>query len=716
RFLNRPNLPVPGGSDTYELLPTSASVSKTVSSPSHGLLVKPFHVRFTTTSLNHFFYKWGSHPRLARFWRISYDLGVIFALFAMVAGWALLIYAAIGLILATASQILTLWTWFTSAADNSHVDTTGSESVSASAMLQGLRKRALDDSMGLSSVSHGSAAQTMGQTGHGAEDPNMVLVPVIPGVTLPRAHLPYYLIALFISGIIHEAGHAFAAARERTQLSSSGIFLYILYPGAFVDVPSRAMSILTPIQQLRIICAGVWHNIVLFVIVWLIISSQTLELSFRILGWQHLDDAVTVADVSKASPLYGHLAVGSIITQIDDVSLKGSPLDTWKQMLLDPERANSHDQDRGFCAPEKLLDSYPHDCCTFTRQSPFGHSRDRSLSCFTPLRKVSRQDDLDPDPDRILVYQGQCLPSFEILADKNIKRCSLSASLDDRGSNADCPSSHRCYRPFHANTTAAMIRLHCRPAPWITDKRIGCNHLREPDASTSTTGTGDNDDEYEDEEEDEDEDVEDADHVGHDSSSKQPPLTRVVLYQGDPRDIWDGVQVTNMKTRWSFLPLGLYNASFLTLQYIMSFSLALSVLNIVPARHLDGHHALKSLWHLTLMMKQSFKHSGSIAQTIQECLLVDVASVIATAGEGGDHDAIVPGVSVSNNGAHSSSSTSTAAANSAALAASLSLSTAVSSSNKKAPWMIKGIVVMSTVLLSSVMIGSLLQMVIHMYI
>lgn len=32
-------------------------------------------------------------------------------------------------------------------------------------------------------------------------------------MTLPLSHLPYYLIALLVSGVIHEAGHAIAAAR-----------------------------------------------------------------------------------------------------------------------------------------------------------------------------------------------------------------------------------------------------------------------------------------------------------------------------------------------------------------------------------------------------------------------------------------------------------------------------------------------------------------------
>ncbi|KAG0238612.1 Membrane-bound transcription factor site-2 protease [Actinomortierella wolfii] len=240
-----------------------------------------------------------------------------------------------------------------------------------------------------------------------------------------------------------------------------------------------------------------------------------------------------------------------------------------------------------------------------------------------------------------------------------------------------------------------MIRLYCQPAPWITDKKVGCNHQVDPAYTTAE------DDDAEDDEEDYDEEGD-----GNDPTLARNP-SRIVLYQGDPRDIWDGVQVTNMKTRWSFLPLGLPNATMLTLQYIMSFSLALSILNIVPARHLDGHHALKSLWHLGRMMSYSYKNSGSIAQTVQECLMVDVA----TAADEDKDSTSASGATTMGGGA-----TGTSSSNSAAIAASLSLSTAVSSSSKKAPILIKGIVVTSSILLGGVMFGSLLQMVIQLYI
>lgn len=84
-------------------------------------------------------------------------------------------------------------------------------------------------------------------------------------------------------------------------MSSTGIFLYILYPGAFVDISPRALAIMSPLQQLRVICAGVWHNIVLFVLAWAFLSSGALMLCLRVIGWTQMDNGLSVVDVDKVS-------------------------------------------------------------------------------------------------------------------------------------------------------------------------------------------------------------------------------------------------------------------------------------------------------------------------------------------------------------------------------------------------------------------------------
>ncbi|TMS09244.1 Membrane-bound transcription factor site-2 protease [Larimichthys crocea] len=52
---------------------------------------------------------------------------------------------------------------------------------------------------------------------------------------------------------------------EQVRVNGFGIFVFVLYPGAFVDLFTTHLNIISPTQQLRIFCAGVWHNFVLCV-------------------------------------------------------------------------------------------------------------------------------------------------------------------------------------------------------------------------------------------------------------------------------------------------------------------------------------------------------------------------------------------------------------------------------------------------------------------
>lgn len=90
-----------------------------------------------------------------------------------------------------------------------------------------------------------------------------VLTPVMPGVNLPWNDIAYYILTLALCGIFHEFGHALAASTEQVRVNGFGLFMLFLYPGAFVDLHSDHLSVISPKRQLRIYCAGVWHNVTL---------------------------------------------------------------------------------------------------------------------------------------------------------------------------------------------------------------------------------------------------------------------------------------------------------------------------------------------------------------------------------------------------------------------------------------------------------------------
>ncbi|KAI8362982.1 hypothetical protein B0O80DRAFT_3582 [Mortierella sp. GBAus27b] len=524
----------------------------------------------------------------------------------MILGWALLVFAAIKLVSLAVSYLLTLSPLQSSGVDMHQDQQQHFGSAHGGAPLRRLTKRDLgeDDRVVLRPTTTDST------------DSKMVLVPIVPGITLPLSHLPYYLVALLVSGVFHEAGHALAAAREGTKVSSTGIFLYILYPGAFVDIESRDLVILSSLQQLRIICAGVWHNISMFVAAWIFLASGALHLSFRVAGWREMNDGLSVVDIAPPSPLYGMLKPGIIINRLNDVPLRGDPLSVWSKALL--EEDVSATQDAGFCIPNTLLFTKPSDCCLFTPKMPFGHSRDRLLSCFT-LYDTSNGATRPQEymGDQVLARNGQCLSSFDVLADPNPRRCTPHGPT--------CGASGTCYRPFSAYNAGSIVRIYYTTPRWMDSSG----------AADQKAGS----------------------LVGE----------QVILYQGSPRDIWETVQVTTMSSRWSFLPLWFPNAVLLTIRYTMSFSLALSLLNIVPARHLDGQHALEASVALFRSIRQTYLATHSIRDSLRECLLLDGESATAAA--------------------------SYAAASTKGLKS------------------VRGVVLSTTILLGGVMIGSLIQMV-----
>ena len=50
---------------------------------------------------------------------------------------------------------------------------------------------------------------------------------------------------------------------EQVRVNGFGIFLAFIFPGAYVDLNSDHLMVLSSLRQLRIFCGGVWHNLVL---------------------------------------------------------------------------------------------------------------------------------------------------------------------------------------------------------------------------------------------------------------------------------------------------------------------------------------------------------------------------------------------------------------------------------------------------------------------
>ncbi|RMC06377.1 hypothetical protein DUI87_15810 [Hirundo rustica rustica] len=248
----------------------------------YGLSVSPFHLRWQTALFNRQFYNWGRwKPKFLYLW---FSVGMVFGIVAM--------FGSVILLGKTLLQTLTQMLTEAPKAQNDR-------------MLQVV----LDF---LNNVSWSSAAW-------------------VPGVNLPISQLTYFFSAILISGVIHEVGHGVAAIREQVRFNGFGIFIFIVYPGAFVDLFTTHLQLISPVQQLRIFCAGVWHNFVLGVASFMVLFL----LPAILFPFYYTGVGALVTEVAEDSPANGPrgLFVGDLVTNLQDCPVYN--VEDWNSCLGD---------------------------------------------------------------------------------------------------------------------------------------------------------------------------------------------------------------------------------------------------------------------------------------------------------------------------------------------------------------------------------------------
>uniref|UniRef100_A0A8C6SJF1 Membrane-bound transcription factor site-2 protease n=1 Tax=Neogobius melanostomus TaxID=47308 RepID=A0A8C6SJF1_9GOBI len=274
---------------------------------SRGLMMSPFHLRWQTTMFNRLFaYCARIRPRALYIWS-GFNSGLVFGVVAMVGSVILLIK--------TLQQTLAQMT-----SDNPRIG--GQQTLQVVVR------------------SHRTSGQWFSTSHRRLSLFNLftsLFSVQVPGVNLPTSQLAYFFIALLLSGVIHELGHAVAALREQVRVNGFGMFIFVVYPGAFVDLFTTHLNLISPIQQLRIFCAGVWHNFMLcvaalgflFLLPVFCFPCTPLELGLR-----HRCDS---ADGPRG------LSVGDIVTGLEDCPVSG--VEDWTHCLS----LLSHTPQTGYC-------------------------------------------------------------------------------------------------------------------------------------------------------------------------------------------------------------------------------------------------------------------------------------------------------------------------------------------------------------------------------
>ncbi|XP_059823704.1 membrane-bound transcription factor site-2 protease isoform X1 [Hypanus sabinus] len=249
-----------------------------------GISIAPFHIRWQSTFFNRFFLKMGRwKPQFLYLW---FSLGMGFGV----------VFMFISIILLTKTLAQTL--------------------------------------------------AVMSADGTVAENKRILQV-VVPGVNLPTSQLVYFFTVILISGIIHEIGHGVAAVREQVRFNGFGMFIFVVYPGAFVDLYTNHLQLISPIQQLRVFCAGVWHNFILALMALLILYSLPLFL----LPLYYTGIGALVTEVTENSPASGPrgLFTGDLIKYVENCSVHC--VEDWHKCI---EEIHQKPQ-TGYCVNEVTL-------------------------------------------------------------------------------------------------------------------------------------------------------------------------------------------------------------------------------------------------------------------------------------------------------------------------------------------------------------------------
>lgn len=243
-----------------------------------GLTVEFLRLQWYTTAINRTIVKWASsYPRL---FRLSFDCGILVSVIAL----PIVFIAHI------------LWTFFSFVASNTN--------------------DVINEATPVSST-HDIAFEIM-----------------LPGVNLPLNEIGYYISSLALCTVIHELGHAFAAVLEDVPVNGFGFYIFLVFPMAYTDLSSDHLNTLKIWSRLRVLAAGIWHNLLLAFGAYVIFSS----LSVFCMPLYSTNTGVIVTQIRSDSPLIGArgLQIDDTVNDINGCSV--IDLDSWYDCLLETIR------------------------------------------------------------------------------------------------------------------------------------------------------------------------------------------------------------------------------------------------------------------------------------------------------------------------------------------------------------------------------------------
>lgn len=407
-------------------------------------------------------------------------------------------------------------------------------------IFQFLKTNYLDEAAGASSSqdSLDSDADQSSINGKNSAHHSTGLVVGIPGWNLPASHAILVFFALLISGMIHEFGHALASAREHVSIHGAGVFLTYIFPGAFVSISTIELANCDLLPRMRILCAGVWHNLILCITSALMVFSAPIFLK---VGYYEGVCVVQSPDVLK-----GGLLPGDRIIQINQCQADQDLFGCLKKEA-------SHFMNRGYCVDKDNL--------TMNHQSCDICSRDGRKLCYRELGHFNRHLSLAP---KYCLNVKESLGS-EVCSENS--KCGNSESLD---SDQVCMKIHPYSKFITIPETNEKIEVVSNAK--IIQVIVTRDHNSAPDIQQHTNHQDD--------------------RAFQKSLLEKYPS---VIYFGLLDEFLQQLDTTEFCSRGWIWPAFLPDLILTMLKYVFAISGGLMVLNSLPIYSLDGYLILESL-------------------------------------------------------------------------------------------------------------------------
>ncbi|KAJ8927829.1 hypothetical protein NQ314_019712 [Rhamnusium bicolor] len=264
----------------------------------------------------------------------------------------------------------------------------------------------------------------------------LAIEPIIPGVNLPASELGYYSLTLILCSVVHELGHALAAVLEDVNIIDIGANILFVLPAAYVNLSTDKFSSLTRKGTLKILCAGIWHNLILTFVAFVLFLS----LPFLFSTFYHVNKGVTVINMARRSPLSGYrgLDIGDTIFKINECKVYDE--NSWYDCL-----GNLSGYKSAYCIESDLIHG-------LDESIPLKHLENGNLDCCDNKKSKNICFEYLDMADGILELPTHaCLPARAIV-EKSTNFCSSDSH--------NCPNNLYCFRPILANGTN-LFKINC---------------------------------------------------------------------------------------------------------------------------------------------------------------------------------------------------------------------------------------------------------------